>query len=236
MVLAGGSESTRDRMTAALFSCMGALSARRADPATASRPFDSERDGFVLGEGDSVLVLERTEHARRRGARIRAYLTGYGASSDAHHVTVPDPEGHGAEVAVESALADAGCTPADIDHVNAHGTSTPLNDASEARMLRRVFPHAPVITANKSVIGHSLGAAGAVEAAFTVLSLQHRTVPPAANLHRQEPGLELDIVTGRPRPVPGMRAALTRSVRSLRRSPAGSAGVRVRRAGGRHTG
>ncbi|GAA2439024.1 beta-ketoacyl-[acyl-carrier-protein] synthase family protein [Streptomyces lavendulocolor] len=210
IALAGGSESARSRMTTTCFGQMRAMSARRADPATASRPFDVERDGFVPGEGAAVMVLERSEDAHRRNAAVRGYLAGYGASADAHHPAAPHPEARGAEAAVLAALEDAGCTAGDVDHVNAHATSTPLNDVTEARMLRRLFRHDPPVTANKSVIGHALGAAGAIEAVLTVLSLQHRTIPPTANLRRQEPGAELDVVTGAPRTV-RMRAALSTS-------------------------
>ncbi|MFE7573356.1 beta-ketoacyl-[acyl-carrier-protein] synthase family protein [Streptomyces sp. NPDC057521] len=199
VVLAGGSESF-SRMTAVCFSQMKALSRRTDRPSLASRPFDRDRDGFVLGEGAAVLVLERLDHARARGARTRALLCGYGASADAYHPTAPHPEGAGAEQAVRQALADAGCAPGDVGHVNAHGTSTLLGDAAEAVMLRRVFPGGvPPVTATKSVIGHSMGAAGAIEAAVAVLALERQEVPPTANLAEQDPGRELDIVTGAPR-------------------------------------
>ncbi|MFF8382882.1 beta-ketoacyl-[acyl-carrier-protein] synthase family protein [Streptomyces kanasensis] len=211
IVLAGGSESARSRMTTTCFGQMRAMSSRRSDPATASRPFDVERDGFVPGEGAAVMVLERAEDAHRRGAAVRGYLAGYGASADAHHPAAPHPEARGAEAAVVAALEDAGCAPHDVDHVNAHATSTPLNDVTEARMLRRLFRHDPPVTANKSVIGHALGAAGAIEAVLTVLSLQHGTIPPTANLTRQEPGAELDVVTAAPRRVPRMRTAVSTS-------------------------
>ncbi|MGW6568435.1 beta-ketoacyl-[acyl-carrier-protein] synthase family protein [Streptomyces sp. NPDC054975] len=209
VVLAGGSESW-SRMTAVCFSQMRALSLRMDRPELASRPFDRDRDGFVLGEGAAVLVLERLGHARARGARSRALLCGYGSSADAHHVTAPHPEGAGAEQAVRQALTDAGCTPGDIGHVNAHGTSTRLGDTAEALMLRRVFrDRVPPVTATKSVIGHALGAAGAIEAAVTVLALERQQVPPTANVSRQDPGCELDIVTGSPRSVNFGRALST---------------------------
>ncbi|MEU5231725.1 beta-ketoacyl-[acyl-carrier-protein] synthase family protein [Streptomyces anulatus] len=209
VVLAGGSESW-SRMTAACFSQMRALSARTDRPELASRPFDRDRDGFVLGEGAAVLVLERLGHARARGVRSRALLCGYGSSADAHHVTAPHPDGAGAEQAVQQALTDAGCTPGDIGHVNAHGTSTRLGDAAEALMLRRVFrDRMPPVTATKGVIGHALGAAGAIEAAVTVLALERQEVPPVANISRQDPGGELDIVTGSPRKVDFGRALST---------------------------
>ncbi|MFG2192933.1 beta-ketoacyl-[acyl-carrier-protein] synthase family protein [Streptomyces sp. NPDC048639] len=201
VILAGGSDSWSP-MTATCFAQMRALSTRVDRPALASRPFDRERDGFVLGEGAAVLVLERLDHAQARGTRSRALLCGYGASADAHHPTAPHPEGAGAEQAVRQALTDTGCAPGDIGHVNAHGTSTRLGDAAEALMLRRVFGGAPPpVTATKSIIGHALGASGAIEAALTVLALERQEVPPTANLTEQDTGHELDIVTGRPRPL-----------------------------------
>lgn len=199
IVLAGGCESARSRMTATCFTQMRALS--RRGPEVASRPFDTDRDGFVLSEGAAVLVLEHPDHALARGAHTRARLRGYGATSDAHHPVAPHPEGRGAERALRAALADAGCAPSDVDHVNAHGTSTPAGDSAEARALLRVFGGTPPpVTAPKSVLGHSLGASGAIEAALTVLTLEEQLIPPTANLSRQEAGLELDVVTGVPRP------------------------------------
>jgi 3-oxoacyl-[acyl-carrier-protein] synthase II len=190
---------------------MRALSRRCDHPARASRPFDADRDGFVLGEGAAVLVLERRDHARRRGAGARALVCGFGASADAHHPTAPHPQGRGAEQAVRAALADAGCSPGDIGHINAHGTSTPIGDAVEADCYLRLFNGAPPpVTAPKSVIGHALGAAGAIEAALTVLALERQQVPPTANLVQQDAGRELDIVTHRLRNLP-MEAALTTS-------------------------
>ncbi|MGW6877822.1 beta-ketoacyl-[acyl-carrier-protein] synthase family protein [Streptomyces xanthophaeus] len=209
VVLAGGSESY-SRMSAVCFAQMRALSHRTDRPSQASRPFDCDRDGFVLGEGAAVLVLERLEHAQARGVRSRALLCGYGSSADAHHPTAPHPEGAGAEQAVRQALTDTGCAPGDIGHVNAHGTSTLLGDAAEALMLRRVFQGCvPPVTATKSIIGHALGAAGAIEAAVTVLALERQEVPPTANVSRQDPGRELDIVTGTPRGVNFSRALST---------------------------
>lgn len=211
VVLAGGSESW-SRMSAVCFSQMGALSRRTDRPFLASRPFDRDRDGFVLGEGAAVLVLEGLGRAQARGARPRALLCGYGASADAYHPTAPHPEGAGAEQAVRQALADAGCVPDGIGHINAHGTSTVLGDAAEALMLRRVFHGGvPPVTATKSIIGHTMGAAGAVEAAVTVLALERQSVPPTANLDEQDPGGELDIVTGAPRGVDFTRALSTSS-------------------------
>ncbi|MFJ2863637.1 beta-ketoacyl-[acyl-carrier-protein] synthase family protein [Kitasatospora sp. NPDC087314] len=201
LVLAGGTDSPRTPMTAVAFDRLGALSRRRHDPAGASRPFDADRDGFVLGEGAGVLVLERAEHARARGARPRAYLAGHGAAGDAHHFTAPHPGGDGLARAVRAALTDAGLAPHEIGHVNAHGTGTLLNDPAEAAALRQVFHRPPPVTANKSVIGHTMGAAGAIEAAVTVLTLQHRLIPPTANLDRLDDAIDLDVVAKAPRPL-----------------------------------
>ncbi|MFJ3818131.1 beta-ketoacyl-[acyl-carrier-protein] synthase family protein [Streptomyces sp. NPDC090056] len=211
IVLTGGSESARSRMSAASFAQMRALSTRTTHPDGACRPFDADRDGFVLGEGAAVLVLEHPDHARARGATVRARLVGYGASADAHHPTSPHPEGTGSEQAIRQALADAGCTPGDVGHVNAHGTATRAGDAAEALALLRVFDSAPPpVTANKSILGHALGAAGAIEAALTVLALERQEVLPTANLTRQDTGREMDIVTTRPRTAP-MELALSTS-------------------------
>ncbi|MDH6129715.1 beta-ketoacyl-[acyl-carrier-protein] synthase family protein [Kitasatospora sp. GP82] len=209
IAITGGSESGRARGAAAFFGRMGALSQRRP-PRTASRPFDADRSGFVLGEGAAVLVLERAADAAQRRAPVRAYLSGYGASADAYHFTSPHPQGLGAEAAMLTALADAGLEPDDIGHINAHGTSTVHNDVAESRALRRVFREPPPVTANKSVIGHTLGAAGAIEAAYTVLTLQHRTIPPTANLDKLDPEIDLDIVSGDPRPS-SLNAAMSTS-------------------------
>ncbi|MEU5832548.1 beta-ketoacyl-[acyl-carrier-protein] synthase family protein [Streptomyces diacarni] len=199
VVLAGGTEANVTPLMVTGFNQMGALSRRVDEPEAASRPFDQDRDGFVIGEGSGVLVLEREADASARGARIRARLAGYGASADAHHITAPEPEGTGVTRAVEDALAQAGVGAGEIGHVNAHGTSTPLNDAVEARMLRRVIGDGAAVTSTKGVLGHTLGAAGAIEAALTVLALERSTIPPTANLGCQDPALELDVVTGRPR-------------------------------------
>lgn len=210
VVLAGGSESARSRMTATCFAQMRVLSRATDRPAEACRPFDAARDGFVLGEGAAVLVLESARHARARGARPRAALSGYGASADAYHHTAPHPSGRGAEQAVVAALKDSGRAPGDIGHVNAHGTATVLNDAIEAGVLCRTFASPPPVTATKSVIGHALGAAGAIEAAVTVLALERQTVPPTANFRVADGECALDVVAGQPRPV-AMTAALATS-------------------------
>lgn len=200
VVIAGGAEAGLTRPILAGFSRMGALSGRVDDPSQASRPFDADRDGFVAAEGAGVLVLERIEHAEARGARIRAHVSGYGASADAHHATAPDPSGSGVAAAIGSALADADLTPSDVDHVNAHGTSTPLNDAVEAKVLSRMFGDRPAVTSIKGVTGHSLGAAGAIEAACTVLSIETGMVPPTANC--TDPAVEVDVVRDKPRRLP----------------------------------
>ncbi|GGU99581.1 3-oxoacyl-[acyl-carrier-protein] synthase 2 [Streptomyces albospinus] len=211
IAITGGSESVRYPMAAASFCQMGALSARVHDPAGACRPFDADRDGFVLGEGAGVLVLERLVDARARNAVVRALVAGYGASSDGYHFTSPDPEGQGVVRAIRAALADAALSESDIDHVNAHGTSTQQNDLAEARALRSVFGTPPPVTANKSVLGHSIGGAGGIEAAVTVLSLQHQTIPPVANLDRLDPDIDLDVVTKTPRSQ-RLGAALSNSI------------------------
>ncbi|MFG1667009.1 beta-ketoacyl-[acyl-carrier-protein] synthase family protein [Streptomyces sp. Y7] len=199
VVIAGGGEAGVSPLMVTGFAQMGALSRRLDEPAAASRPFDADRDGFVIGEGSGMLVLEREADARARGARVRARLAGYGASADAHHMTAPDPEGTGVIQALRTALAAADVMPDEVDHVNAHGTSTPLNDAAEARALRKVLGEGAAVTSAKGVIGHTLGAAGAIEAALTVLTVERGTIPPTANLQRPDPGIELDVVAGSPR-------------------------------------
>ncbi|MEU8996259.1 beta-ketoacyl-[acyl-carrier-protein] synthase family protein [Streptomyces caniferus] len=199
IVLAGGAESARHPIPAACFHRMGALSTRTSDPAGACRPFDAARDGFVLSEGAAVLVLERPAHAQARGARPRAHLVGYGASCDAYHYAAPDPDGRGAAAALTAALADAGAAPGDIDHINAHGTGTRRNDLAEAKALRSVFPAPPAVTSLKGALGHAIGAAGAIEAAVTVMSLQRDTVPPTVNHEDTDLDIDLDIVAKVPR-------------------------------------
>ncbi|MFI1524025.1 beta-ketoacyl-[acyl-carrier-protein] synthase family protein [Kitasatospora cineracea] len=202
VVLAGGTEASITPLTATAFHRLGALSTRHDAPGRASRPFDRDRDGFVLAEGAAVLVLEAEQHARARLARPYAQLLGAGASTDAHHLTTPDPEGRQSARALELALADAGVSAADVAHVNAHATGTPHGDASEARTIRRFFPHRPSVTAVKGSTGHLLAAAGAVEAAITALTIHHRTTPAVANLTTPDDE-ELDLVTAaRPGRVP----------------------------------
>jgi 3-oxoacyl-[acyl-carrier-protein] synthase II len=194
VVITGGAEAGVSPLIVTGFAQMGALSRRLGEPAAASRPFDADRDGFVIGEGSGILVLERAADARARGARIRALLAGYGASADAHHMTAPDPDGTGLKRAVLAALSDAGVAPDEVDHVNAHGTATPLNDAVEARVLQELPGMRAAVTSTKGVVGHSLGAAGAIEAAFCVLAVAEGAVPPTANLDSLDPRIELDIV------------------------------------------
>ncbi|MFE9400046.1 beta-ketoacyl-[acyl-carrier-protein] synthase family protein [Streptomyces flavidovirens] len=212
VVLAGGAEAACEPVTSTCFSRMGALSTRLRDPAGASRPFDADRDGFVLGEGAGILVLERNDDARARRAPVRALFAGHGTSSDGYHYAAAHPEGAGLERAFRAALNDAGLEPDDIGHVNAHGTSTPMNDRVEGLTLARVFAgHTPPVTSAKGALGHSLGAAGAIEAALSVLTLQTRTIPPIANTDRLDPDLDLDIVTKAVRNRPALRAVASTS-------------------------
>ncbi|MFF2008493.1 beta-ketoacyl-[acyl-carrier-protein] synthase family protein [Streptomyces sp. NPDC058195] len=200
VVVAGGADAVLTPLVVSAFAGMGALSLRTGDPAGASRPFAADRDGFVIGEGAAVLVLERAADALARGGRPRALLTGAGSATDAHHPTAPDPSGGGARKAVEAALREAGWGPGQVDHINAHGTSTPLNDAMEAALITTLFPHRPSVTAPKGVLGHTLAASGAIEAAACVLTLEHGTVPPVANLGTESEEFGLDCVVGKPRP------------------------------------
>ncbi|MCX4817607.1 beta-ketoacyl-[acyl-carrier-protein] synthase family protein [Streptomyces sp. NBC_01239] len=196
VALAGGADAMVTRLCAAAFARMGALSRRAEDPAAASRPFDTDRDGFVLAEGAGVLVLERAPDAVARRVRRYATLAGHGASADAHHQTAPHPQGVGAELALRRALLDADASPADVDHVNAHGTSTPMNDRVEGAVIERLLTGRPSVTATKGVTGHTMGAAGAIEAALTALTVFHATTPPTANLQRPLSEAELDLVSG----------------------------------------
>ena len=198
VVIAGGTEAVVHPLPIAAFAAMQALSKRNDDPATASRPYDSTRDGFVLGEGAGTLVLETEEHALARGARIYAELAGGAVTSDSFHITAPDPEGSAAARAMLAALAQAGATPQDVVHVNAHATSTPVGDIAEYNAMLRVFgDHLPniAVSATKAATGHLLGGTGALEAIFTVLALFNRTAPPTINLTSQDPAIPLDVVT-----------------------------------------
>jgi 3-oxoacyl-[acyl-carrier-protein] synthase II len=203
VVVCGGAEASVHPLPLSGFAAMRALSRRQGDPREASRPFDKNRDGFVLGEGSGILVLEGAEHARRRGARVHAELAGAGVSADSHHVVQPDPHGDGAARAMVAAMANAGIGPESVVHVNAHGTSTPLGDLAEAKAIRRalgatVGGRVPV-SGTKSMTGHLLGAAGAVEAVITTLTVQDRLAPPTLNLTDLDDEIELDVVHGEPR-------------------------------------
>ncbi|MDQ3878156.1 MAG: beta-ketoacyl-ACP synthase II [Actinomycetota bacterium] len=198
VVLAGGCEAAITPLSVAAFARMGALSTRNDDPTTASRPFDRDRDGFLFGEGAGVLVIESAEHAAARGATPIAQLTGYGSTSDAFHVTQPDPEGKGAARAMELALEDAGRAPSDVDYVNAHGTSTPYNDRVETIAIKSALGNEAKripVTSTKAQTGHLLGAAGAVEAAVSALVIRHGLIPGSVNLENQDPECDLDHVT-----------------------------------------
>ncbi|MGB9661995.1 MAG: beta-ketoacyl-ACP synthase II [Moorellaceae bacterium] len=213
VVIAGGTEASITPLTIAGFSAMKALSTRNDDPQAASRPFDGLRDGFVLGEGAGVLILETLEHALARGARIYAEVAGYGCTADAYHITAPDPEGEGAARAMALALADAHLVPEEIDYINAHGTSTELNDRVETLAIRKVFgPHAYklAVSSIKSMIGHLLGAAGAVEIAATALTVYEGLIPPTINYQVPDPDCDLDYVPNLARRQE-VRAALSNS-------------------------
>lgn len=197
VMIAGGVEAGITALSVSAFAQMGALT-KNPDPATASRPFDVDRDGFVIGEGAGVVILETREHAVKRGATPLATLLGAGASADAFHATAPPDDGGGAVLAISRAVADAGIALSNVGHVNAHGTSTPLNDVAESRALRAVFgAHTDnlVVTSTKGVTGHTLGAAGAIEAIFAIASLHAQLVPPTANLQNQDPNIALDVVS-----------------------------------------
>ena len=196
VMVCGGTEAPVTPTSVAGFAAMRALSTRNDDPGSASRPFDAERDGFVIAEAAAVLVLEELDHAQARNAHVYAELAGYGVSSDANHVSDPDPVGANAARAVQMALADANIEPEQVGYVNAHGTSTPAGDAAETRVLKLVFgdtlPERPLISSTKGATGHALGAAGAVEAVFTVLALHHGVLPPTINQAMPDPECDLD--------------------------------------------
>jgi 3-oxoacyl-[acyl-carrier-protein] synthase II len=201
-VIAGGSEAAITPLGMGGFSVMKAMSTRNEDPAGASRPFDKERDGFVLGEGAGIVVLEELEHAKKRGANILAELVGYGANSDAHHVTAPAPEGEGAARCMRLALASAGMNPEDVGYINAHGTSTPLNDLHETQAIKTVFgAHARklAVSSTKSMTGHMLGAAGGAETVISVLALRRGVLPPTINSTTPDPECDLDYVPNQAR-------------------------------------
>lgn len=204
IVVAGGCEAAIHPLPISAFAAMHATSRRNDEPEKASRPYDVNRDGFVMGEGAGAMVLETEAHALARGAKIYAYLVGGAVTSDAYHITAPDPEGSGAARAVFSALEQAGAKPEDVVHINAHATSTPVGDIAEYTALKRVFgDHLEniAVSATKASTGHLLGGAGAIEAVFTVLALKERTAPPTINLDDQDPEIPLDVVTS-PRALP----------------------------------
>jgi 3-oxoacyl-[acyl-carrier-protein] synthase II len=207
VVVAGGTEAAITPLCVAAFTRMGALSR-----AGVSRPFDARRDGFVMGEGAGVVVLERADHARARGAEILGYVVGYGASNDAFHMTQPDNEGKGAEKAMRAAIDDAGVFPQEIGYINAHGTSTPFNDRIETRAIHSVFNGgAPPVSSTKSAIGHLLGAAGAVEAIAVLGALQRGLLPPTLNFEQPDPDCDLDYIPDGPREAPELEVALSNS-------------------------
>jgi 3-oxoacyl-[acyl-carrier-protein] synthase II len=212
VMIAGGAEMATSPVALAAFSSMKALSTRNDDPKAASRPWDRDRDGFVLGEGAGVLVLEAYDRARARGAKIYGEVVGFGMSGDAHHITAPPDDGAGAVASMRNALRDAGLEPAQVQYINAHGTSTPQGDVAETRAIKTVFGADTRIAVHstKSMIGHLLGAAGAVEAIFTLLSIHHQKSPPTINLDHPGDGCDLDYVPGRARDL-AIDAALSNS-------------------------
>ncbi|CCH78406.1 beta-ketoacyl-acyl carrier protein synthase II [Nostocoides japonicum T1-X7] len=205
VMITGGTEAAVHPLPMAGFAAMQALSTRNDDPTHASRPYDLARDGFVLGEGSAVIVLEEEEHAKARGARIYATFASTGTSADAHHIAAPEPEGAGASRAMVEAVERAGLTPADIVHINAHATSTPVGDIAESNAIRRAFGDATdsmAVSATKSMTGHLLGAAGALEALFSILAVHHRLAPATTNITDLDPEIHLDVVRDEHRKLP----------------------------------
>jgi len=197
IIFAGGAESAITPLALGGFANMKALSRRNDEPEKASRPFDKDRDGFVMGEGAGILILEELEHAKKRGAKIYAEVVGYGLTGDAYHITAPDESGDGAKRCMEMAIKDAGLKPEDVDYINAHGTSTPYNDIIETRAIKEVFgEHAYklYVSSTKSMTGHMLGAAGSVEAAYTALAIYNEEIPPTINLDEPDEGCDLNYV------------------------------------------
>ena len=204
VMITGGAEAALTPIGLSGFCSLKALSTRNDDPLHASRPFDADRDGFVLSEGAGVMVLETLEHAQGRGARIYGELLGFGMSGDGTYIAAPHPDGYGAALAMKAAIADAGLEPADIDHINAHGTATPLGDTAECRGIHTAFGEAArhvAVTSTKSHIGHLLGASGGVESIFCLMTLATGRIPPTVNLEKLDPDCDIDLVTGEPREV-----------------------------------
>jgi 3-oxoacyl-[acyl-carrier-protein] synthase II len=213
-MICGGAESAITPMSVAGFAAMRALSTRNDDPKGASRPFDRDRNGFVLGEGAGLLILEELEFAKRRGAKVYAEIVGYGMTGDAFHMTMPDESASGAHRAMSIALRDAGADPTHVDYINAHGTSTPYNDKFETLAIKKAFgEHAYrlAVSSTKSMTGHLLGAAGGIEAVFSVLAMHHKTLPPTINYDNPDPDCDLDYVPNAPREVSEVRYALSNS-------------------------
>jgi 3-oxoacyl-[acyl-carrier-protein] synthase II len=215
VVVAGGTEACIHPLPIAAFAAMKALSTRNDDAERASRPYDKDRDGFVLGEGAAVVVLESEAHAKARGAKIYAEVAGVGMSADAYHIAAPEPEGAGASIAMQESVKSAGLTPADIVHINAHATSTPVGDVAESNAIRRAFgddvDHMPV-SSTKSMTGHLLGAAGALESVLTILAVHHRLAPATINLDHFDDAINLDVVRDEHRKLPeGDIAAINNS-------------------------
>ena len=214
VMIAGGAEAAISRLGMAGFAACKALSTSFEDtPEKASRPYDKNRDGFVMGEGSGIVVLEELEHAKARGAKIHAEVAGYGLSGDAHHITAPAPDGDGGFRAMQGALHRAGLNPGDVDYINAHGTSTPLGDEIEVGAVKRLFGDAVnqlSMSSTKSAIGHLLGAAGSVEAIFSILAMNNNVAPATLNLDDPSDGLDMDLVPHKPKERP-IRAALSNS-------------------------
>ncbi|MFI6507899.1 beta-ketoacyl-ACP synthase II [Streptosporangium sp. NPDC050855] len=207
VVVAGGTEAAIHPLNIGSFAAMRAMSTRNDEPERASRPWDKGRDGFVLGEGAGIVVLESEEHARARGATIYAVAAGVGYSADAHHIAQPEPSGAGVMLAMRRALENSGLTGADIKHVNAHATSTPAGDVVETVAIKEVIGSHPLVSGTKSMTGHLLGGAGGIESVFTVLALHERRAPGTINLDDLDDGVEVDIVRGEPRALPGGQIA-----------------------------
>jgi len=202
VMIAGGAEGALVPLAMAGMNVMGALSTRNDDPPAASRPFDKNRDGFLMGEGAGILIIEEKEYALARGATILCELTGYGTTDDAHHISAPAENGAGAAMSMKLALEDANLTITDIEYINAHGTSTPLNDKSETAAIKTVFGEQAYkipVSSTKSMTGHLLGASGAVEAVFSVMAISERVLPPTINYQTPDPACDLDYVPNSPR-------------------------------------